>query len=69
MDPVLRLCRHHLFCCDTVVPSTMHAISIKVMINLGENLTDEELEEMIREADQNGDGKIDYSGKKWRWED
>ena len=36
---------------------------LKVMANLGENLTDEELEEMIREADLDGDGKINYEGK------
>ena len=33
------------------------------MANLGEHLTDEELEEMIREADMDGDGKINYDGK------
>jgi calmodulin len=30
------------------------------MKNLGENLTDEEINEMIREADDNGDGEVDY---------
>ncbi len=35
---------------------------LQVMANLGENLTDEELEEMIREADMDGDGKINYDG-------
>lgn len=31
-----------------------------VMINLGEKLTDEELEQMIKEADLDGDGQINY---------
>ena len=31
-----------------------------VMINLGEQLTDEELEEMIRQADLDGDGQVNY---------
>ncbi|XP_030562441.1 neo-calmodulin [Drosophila novamexicana] len=31
-----------------------------VMINLGEKLTDEEIDDMIREADFDGDGKINY---------
>lgn len=31
-----------------------------VMKALGENLTEEEIEEMIREADINGDGEIDF---------
>ncbi|EDW16097.1 calmodulin-related protein 97A [Drosophila mojavensis] len=31
-----------------------------VMANLGEKLTDEEIDDMIREADFDGDGKIDY---------
>jgi calmodulin len=33
----------------------------KVMSSLGENLTDDEIDEMIRETGQEGDGRIDYN--------
>lgn len=34
-----------------------------VMTNLGEKLTDEEVQEMIKEADLDGDGLVNYNGK------
>jgi EF-hand domain pair len=36
----------------------------QVIINLGEVPTDDELEAMIREADVNGDGRVDYNGRR-----
>ena len=44
-----------------------------VMNNLGEKLTDAEIEEMIREADLDGDGQVSYDDfanmmKRKRWD-
>ena len=33
------------------------------MTTLGETLTDEEVDEMVREADIDGDGQVDYEGQ------
>ncbi|CAL1280357.1 unnamed protein product [Larinioides sclopetarius] len=33
------------------------------MTNLGEKLTDEEVEDMIKEADLDGDGLVNYDGQ------
>ena len=38
-----------------------------VMTNLGEKLTDDEVDEMMKEADTNGDGQISYQGISWRF--
>ena len=34
-----------------------------VMTNLGEKLTDQEVDEMMKEADVDGDGQLNYEGK------
>jgi calmodulin len=35
----------------------------RVMTNLGEKLTDDEVEDMIKEADIDGDGMVNYNGE------
>ena len=41
----------------------MNAAELKnVMTSMGETFTEDEVDEMIKEADTNGDGQIDYKG-------
>ena len=41
----------------------MLLVLIQVMKKLGENLSDADVEQMIREADIDGDGQINYDGQ------
>lgn len=34
-----------------------------IMTNMGEKLTDEEVDEMIKEADSDGSGMVNYNGQ------
>lgn len=36
-----------------------------VLTKMGEKLSEKEFDEMVRVADSNGDGRIDYEGKKY----
>ena len=51
--------------CDDLICSLRietYLVFTQVMFSLGEKLSDEELEEMIREADIDGDGQVNYEG-------
>ena len=37
------------------------------MCNMGDKLSEEEVQTMMKQADINGDGVIDYSGKELDW--
>ena len=43
-------------------PQLCWSLILQVMHNLGETMTDDEIDEMIRAADTDGDGQIDYEG-------
>lgn len=45
-------------CNGYISPTELH----RVMRNLGENLTEDEISEMVKQADLDGDGKINYEG-------
>ncbi|MAG86047.1 MAG: calcium-binding protein [Flavobacteriaceae bacterium] len=38
----------------------------EVALELGEELSEDEIDEMIREADVDGDGLVDYDGKSFK---
>ena len=44
------------------IPFRSHEELRNVMTNLGEKLTDEEIDDMIKEADVDNDGQVDYQG-------
>jgi calmodulin len=50
--------RKHLLSLNRAAPALLQLRH--VMTNLGEKLTDEEVDEMIREADVDGDGQVNY---------
>ena len=36
-----------------------------ILKSLGEQLTDQQVESLLREADQDGNGALDYNGTSW----
>lgn len=44
---------------------SLTGIDFRILLRAGEKLTDSEVDEMIREADIDGDGQINYDGK-WK---
>ncbi len=53
-------CAWRSSCSTTTVVATISSDELRLVMNqLGENLTDREVEEMIQEADNDGDGTID----------
>ena len=56
-------CHQQVF--DKDGDGTISAAELRyVMANLGEKMTDAEIDDMLREADTDGDGKIDYKGNR-----
>ena len=44
----------------TIMMTMMIMMMVQVMVNLGEKLSEDEVEMMIKEADTNGDGLVNY---------
>lgn len=63
MNPDLDLCRFfRVF--DKNNDGMISSVELRhVMTNLGERLSEEEVDDMIREADLDGDGMVNYDGK------
>ena len=53
-DQLKNICEWYEVCCYKMV------CTFQVMSTLGESLTQEEIDEMIREADSDGDGRVCY---------
>ena len=47
----------------SIIFHTVHHHSRFVLRNIGEQLTEDEIEELVKEADQDADGQISYDGK------
>ena len=43
-----------------MIKTMMIIMMVQVMVNLGEKLSEDEVEMMIKEADTNGDGLVNY---------
>ena len=55
MSPIMTWRWNYIYFRFISAPELRH-----IMTNLGEKLSDEEVDEMIREADIDGDGQINY---------
>ena len=62
-DSELEEMREAFICFDKNGDGFISAAELRhVMLNLGEKLTDKDIDEMIRDADTDGDGQVSYDG-------
>ena len=47
-----------------VFPISLHSVRF-VLSNIGQKISKKDVEDMLREADINGDGSISYDGQCW----